>query len=117
MFLGPEIFFNDLGDPNLDDGSSFGKFLNSEEEEEWKGRWWISTLESHLTFEAFREEDGLTEDSNDDLDRFSNKVLVDSNLDEIRCMELESWKEYFEVRLVSSVISSIEVSDKEERVI
>ena len=29
-------------------------------------------------------------------------------------MELESWKEYFEVRLVSSVISSIEVSDEEE---
>ena len=49
--LGPKIFFNDLGNPNLGGGSSFGWFTNSEEEQ-WRGRRSISTFESCLTFEA-----------------------------------------------------------------
>ena len=44
MLSGPEIFFNDLGDPNLGRGFSFEWFANSEEEE-WKGERWISTHE------------------------------------------------------------------------
>ena len=41
-------------------------------------------------------------------------VLVDSSLDEIRFMKLESWKEYFEGRLHSSGINSLEVLNEEE---
>ena len=70
------------GNLNLGGMSSFG--------------WWISTLES--------QEDGLFEDCNDDLERFPNVVLVYSNLDEVRCVRLESWKEYFEGKSHSSEI-------------
>ena len=52
--------------------------------------------------------------SNDDLDRFPNVVLVDSNLYEVKSMKLTSWKEYFEGRLDSSGIDSVEVSNEEE---
>ena len=41
-------------------------------------------------------------------------VLVDSNLDERRCMKLASWKLDFEWRLVSPGFSSKEVSGEEE---
>ena len=41
-------------------------------------------------------------------------VLIDSNLDEVRCMNLVSWKEYFERRLDSSGIRLMEVSSEEE---
>ena len=61
VLLGPEIFFNDSGDLNLVSGSSFRWFPNSEEEE-WKSGWWISILESLLTFVACWEEDGLIAD-------------------------------------------------------
>ena len=71
-------------------------------------------LESFLDFEARREEDGLIEDSNDDLEIFPNVVLVNSNLDEIRCMKLEPWKEDFEGRLDYSGIISTEVSNEKE---
>ena len=56
----------------------------------------------------------MIKDSNDDLDSFSNVVLVDSNLDEIRRIELESWIEDFEGRSYSSGIISIEVSNEEQ---
>jgi len=56
----------------------------------------------------------LIEDSNDDLERFPNVVLVDSNLDETRCAKLLSWKEDFEGRLDSSGTTSLEVLDDEE---
>ena len=45
---------------------------------------------------------------------FLSIVLVDSNLDEIRCMKLASWKRYFEGRLDSSGIGSIEVLNEKE---
>ena len=48
------------------------------------------------------------------MDRFPNAVLVDSNLDEVTHMELESWKGYFEGMLDSSGIIAVEVSNKEE---
>ena len=60
------------------------------------------------------EEEELIEDSNDDLDRFQNVILVESNLDEIRCIKLEYWKEDLEGRFDSSGIIHMEVSDKEE---
>ena len=72
-----------VGGINKDSGS-YLMWLAISEEEEWEGGWWLSTLESCL------EEDGLSADSNDDLDRFPNVILVDSNLDKIRCMKLES---------------------------
>ena len=46
----------------------------------------------------------LEEEEFKDLDMFRNVVLVDLNLDEIRCMKLASWKEEFEERLFSSFI-------------
>ena len=46
----------------------------------------------------------LEEEECEDLDRFPNVVLVDSNLDEIRCMKLESWKECFKVASCSLFI-------------
>ena len=46
----------------------------------------------------------LEEEECEDLDRFLNKVLVDLNLDEARCMELASLKEDFEWRLDSSFL-------------
>ena len=56
----------------------------------------------------------MIEDSNDDLDRFSNAVLVDSNLDKIRFVKLVSWTKYSEESLDSSGIMSIDVSNEEE---
>ena len=56
----------------------------------------------------------VVEDSKDDLEMFPNMVLVDSNVDETRCIKLASWKEDFEIRLYSSGISSVEVSNEEE---
>ena len=56
----------------------------------------------------------LINDSNCNLDRFPNVVLIDSNLDEIICTKLAYWKEDFEGRLDSSGNSSLEVSDEEE---
>lgn len=84
-------------------------------QKECEGRRWIPTLESCLTFEAhWLEYDGLIEDSNDDLERFPNVVLVDSNLDEKRHMKLACWKEDFEGRLDSSEIRFLKVWDEEE---
>ena len=65
VLMDPEIFFNDLGIV-----SSFG-WLSKSKEEEWIDRGLWQTLES------CSEEDGLISDSNDDLDRFPNVVLVD----------------------------------------
>ena len=56
----------------------------------------------------------MIEDSNDYLKEFTNVVLVDSSLDEIRCVKLTYWKEDFEGRLDSSGIVSVEVSNEEE---
>ena len=99
-----------LCDLNSGGGRCFGVFPNSEEEG-WTGRWCISTFESCLTFETSWKEDRLIADSNPDLERFLNAVIVDSNLDEIRCMKLECWKEDFERWLVYSRISSMKFSD------
>ena len=44
---------------------------------------------------------------------FLNAVLVDSNLDETRCVKLASWKEDFEGILDSSGINSLEFSREE----
>ena len=44
----------------------------------------------------------MKEEECEDLDRFLNVVLVDSNLDENRRMKLASWKEDFARRLDSS---------------
>ena len=88
------------GDLNLGGRSSFGRFPNLEEDE-WKVGWWISTFELR--------QDGLIEDSNDDLKRFPNVVLIDSSFDEARCLRLESWTECFEGKLDYSKVSSLEV--------
>ena len=68
--------------------------------------WWILTLEL--------QEDGLIEDSKDDLEHFPNVVLVVSNLDEERCVKLLSWKEDLEGRLHFLPVASVEVSNEEE---
>ena len=67
-----------------------------------------------MTFEVCWWEVGFIEDSNDDLDRFSNVVLVHSNLYEIRYVKLVSWKEDFEGRLYFSGFISMEVLNEEE---
>ena len=55
----------------------------------------------------------LEEEECEDLDRFLNVVLVDSNLDKERCMKLAPLKVDFEGRLDSEGISSLEVLSKE----
>ena len=55
----------------------------------------------------------LEEEECEDFDRFPNEVLVDLNLEEIRCMKLESWKEDFEGRLdYSFLIEEIDSMDE-----
>ena len=100
-----------LGGLNLGRGSSLG-WLPKLEEEEWTGGWWCSTLESCVTLEICWEKDGLIADSNDDLDRFLNVVLVDSNLYETRYVKLASWKSDFKCGSGSSGVDSIEDPDK-----
>ena len=102
-FFCPKIFF-ELGDeiegkrlePVFKAGEDLVGKLNADGRSSL--RWWVK----------------LEEEEFKDLDMFRNVVLVDLNLDEIRCMKLASWKEDFEGRLDSLGISSLEVLNEKE---
>ena len=93
VLLGPKIFF-ELGHEL--EGKHLEEFLK--EGKDLVGR---INSDSRSSSKMLRNLEG---EECEDSDRFSNVVLVDSNLDEKRCMKLASWKEYFEVTLCSSFL-------------